>query len=60
MICSDPKVVQKLHNNPITTNMTGYGYRDYEGTTINSIWNEILQQKPIKTTKSLHGFHHTK
>jgi hypothetical protein len=60
MICSDPKVVQKLHNNFLTTNMTGYGYKYYERTVNKPRWNETLQIKTMKTTKGLHGFHHTK
>jgi hypothetical protein len=57
-ICSDPKVVQKLHTNPITKNTTGYGYKECEETNTKSIWNETLQKNPINTTESLHGFHH--
>jgi hypothetical protein len=59
MICSDQKVVQIIHNNPITPNTTGCGYNDCEETTSKAKQNETLQQKPIKTTESHHDFHHT-
>jgi hypothetical protein len=58
-ICSDPKVFQIIHNNPITPIMIGCGYKYYEEITIKSKHNETLQKKPIETTKSHHDFHHT-
>ena len=57
-ICSDQKVVQIIHNNPLTPNTIVCGYNDCEETTNKAKHNETLQQKSIKTTKSHHGFHH--